>query len=85
MYKIDRNEFFKRIKSNTQSMNKVVRHKLDFIAERLKSLLDTLALSLPPQYNTNPLEVSFESISSRRSSGSSFDEDLEKPTNKNVR
>lgn len=60
VHKIDKFEFFKRIKHNTTSMNKVVRHKMNFIAERMLSLFEILKFTVPPQYQQNPLDCSFE-------------------------
>jgi hypothetical protein len=61
IHQVDRIEFFKRFRGKHNmwmTMHKVVRHKLDFIADRLKNLFFVQQILIPPLYDVNPLDES---------------------------
>lgn len=69
--KLDRIEFFKRIKHSTLSMNKVVRYKLRFIALRIMNLMNIHNILIPTEYTSNLMELSFDDDSSQQSDSNS--------------
>lgn len=52
-------------------MAKVVRFKLNFIAERLSNLFEINGFVMPSEYTSNPLNIEFENMSEKNDTNSS--------------
>ena len=65
IFKLDRVEFFRRVKQPLLPISKIVKHKLDFLAKRIISLNETAGLSIPEHYFQIINEASFDSIATK--------------------
>ena len=79
VYKLDKNEFFRRVKQNSPPMLKLVKHKLDFLAKRITSLNEITGLSIPSHYYNIGSNISFESIITNKKNSDSESEEVEQP------
>lgn len=78
IYKLDKNEFFRRVKQSSPPMLKLVKHKLDFLARRIISLNGITGIKIPQNYYDIEAEISFESIvSNNKNSDSELEQHCE--------